>query len=110
MLLSSEACFRKITSSAYIWNMEEWNEIKKELLKNKETYKEYKILEPKYKLISQLISARTKKGMTQKDLADKIGTKQSAIARLESGNANPSFDFLKKETSALGSELIVQIK
>jgi len=90
--------------------MEEWNEVKKELLKNKEAYKEYKKLEPKYRLVSQLIGARIKKGLTQRQLAEKIGTKQSAIARIESGNANPSFDFLEKITSALGTKLIVQIK
>ena len=90
--------------------MEEWNEVKKELLKNKEAYKEYKKLEPKYRLISQLIGARIKNGLTQRQLAERIGTKQSAIARIESGNANPSIDFLEKITSALGSELIVQIK
>lgn len=90
--------------------MEEWKVVKKELLENKEAYREYKRLEPKYRLISQLISARSKKGLTQKELAEKIGTKQSAIARLESGDANPSFDFLQKITSALGLKLIVQIK
>ena len=90
--------------------MEEWNKVKKELLRDKEAYREYKKLEPKYRLISQLIGARIKKGLTQRQLAEKVGTKQSAIARIESGNANPSYDFLEKITSALGSKLIVQIK
>lgn len=90
--------------------MQEWSEVKKELLKDKEVYREYKKLEPKYRLISQLIGARLKKGLTQKELAERIGTKQSAIARIESGSANPSFNFLEKITRALGSELIVQIK
>lgn len=90
--------------------MEEWSKVKKELLKDKEVYKEYKRLEPKYQLTSQLIGARIKKGLTQKELAEKIGTKQSAIARVESGEANPSFDFLEKITRALDSKLIVQIK
>ena len=62
--------------------MEEWSKVKKELLKNKEARKEYKRLEPKYKLISQLIGARIKRGLTQTQLAKKVGTKQSAIARL----------------------------
>ncbi|MGP1523044.1 MAG: helix-turn-helix transcriptional regulator [Treponema sp.] len=34
--------------------------------------------------------------MTQKQLAERIGTRQSNIARLESGNCNPSFHFLQK--------------
>jgi len=90
--------------------MQEWKEVKKELLKDKEVYKEYKRLEPKYRLISELIGARARKGMTQKQLAEKVGTKQSAIARIEGGNSNPSFDFLEKITKALDSELIIQIK
>ena len=90
--------------------MEEWNKVKKDLLKNKKVVSEYKKLEPRYKLISVLISARTKKGLTQAQLAKKIGTKQSAIARVESGNANPSFDFLLKISSALDSKLEIQFK
>lgn len=88
--------------------MQEWSEVKKELLSAPEVYKEYKKLEPKYKLISELISARTKKGWSQKQLAEKIGTKQSAIARIEGGNANPSFDFLEKVAKALGKKLEIR--
>lgn len=94
----------------YCFCMKNWKSLKRELLKNKQVYKEYKKLEPKYLLISQLIESRIKKGLTQKELAQKIGTKQSAVARLESGNANPSITFLEKITSALGSKLIIQVK
>lgn len=90
--------------------MKDWKTLKKELLRDSLVAKEYKKLEPKYLLISQLIEARIKKGLTQKELAQKIGTKQSAVARLESGNANPSITFLEKITSALSSKLIIQIK
>jgi len=90
--------------------MQTWKLVKKELLKDKEVAREYERLKPRYELISQLIEIRTKKGMTQRELAQKIGTRQSAIARIESGNANLSFDFLQKLTAALGSKLIVQIK
>ena len=43
--------------------------------------------------------------MTQKQLAEKIGTKQSNIARLESGNYNPSYQFLQKIAGALDKKL-----
>jgi len=66
-------------------------------------------LEPKYKLIGDLIEARLKKGLTQEQLAKKIGTKQSAIARVESGNANISFDFLVKLTDALDTKLMIGV-
>lgn len=89
--------------------MKNWKEVKKELLQDKETRKEYDRLTSRYAVISQLIAARIKNGMTQKDLAQKIGTKQSAIARLESGNINPSLGFLDKIASVMGYRLTVQL-
>lgn len=90
--------------------MKSWKTLKKELLKDPKVAQEYKRLEPRYRLISQLIEARRKKGMTQAELARKIGTRQSAIARVESGNANPSIGFLEKLTEALGTRLVIQVK
>lgn len=92
----------------YILGMKNWNILKKELLKNKKVEEEYKKLEPHYQIISQLIEARVKKGLTQKELADKIGVKQSAIARVESGTSNPTLAFLTKITQATGSKLVIQ--
>lgn len=90
--------------------MENWEDLEKELLKDPEVRKEYDKLGPRYELISKLIGARLKKGLTQAELAKKVGTKQSAISRLESGDANPSFLFLEKITAAMGRELIIEIK
>lgn len=93
-----------------IVSMNKWEDLEKELLSDPETKKEFDKLAPRYALISQLIAARTKKGMTQKELADKMGTKQSAIARLEAGNVNPSLGFLEKIASVLGAKLHIQLK
>ena len=90
--------------------MRTWKEVKKELLKNKKVAAEYRRLQPRYEFISQLIEARAKHGLTQEALARKIGTKQSAIARVESGSINPTIGFLEKVASALGSRLVVQLK
>jgi len=90
--------------------MKTWKTLKKELLEDLEVAAEYKRLEPRYQLISQLIEARTKRGLTQQQLAEKIGTKQSAVARLEAGSINPSVGFLEKIAQALGSKLIIQVK
>ncbi|PIR62036.1 MAG: transcriptional regulator [Candidatus Pacebacteria bacterium CG_4_10_14_0_8_um_filter_43_12] len=89
--------------------MNEFQEFKKELLKNPEFRKEYQRLAPRYRVISEVIGARIRKKMTQKDLAEKIGTKQSAIARLESGNLNPSLEFLEKIAAAMGGKLRIRI-
>lgn len=87
--------------------MKNWKTLRKEFLKNKKVSQEYKKLAPHYRLVSQLIEARIKKGLTQKELADEIGVKQSAIARVESGTSNPTLAFLEKITQATDSELII---
>lgn len=48
--------------------------------------------------------------MTQAELAKRVGTQKSNISRLESGNYNPSLDFLAKVAEALGKNLNVQFK
>lgn len=90
--------------------MSKWEDLEKKLLSDPEVKKEYDKLQPRYALISQLIEARIKKGISQKELAEKVGTKQSAIARFESGDVNPSLEFLQKIATAMGRNLIVQIK
>lgn len=81
---------------------------KKEMLKDPEFKRAYDALEPEYQLIRSLIEKRLKQKMSQKTLAAKIGTTQSAISRLESGNANPSFTFLQKVADALGTTLEIR--
>ncbi|MCL2800837.1 MAG: helix-turn-helix transcriptional regulator, partial [Treponema sp.] len=59
--------------------------------------------------IEEIIMARREKNLTQKGLAQLIGTKQSNISRLESGNYNPSLDFLQKIASAMDKKLEVRM-
>lgn len=89
--------------------MTNFDDLKKELLKNPKFKREYDDLEPEYALIRQIIDKRLKTGLSQKSLAEKVGTKQSAISRLESGDYNPSFLFLKKIAAALGSQVRVSL-
>jgi transcriptional regulator with XRE-family HTH domain len=53
-------------------------------------------------LVAQLIIRRKKLGLTQRDLAEKTGLKQTAIARLEREGAIPRLDTLEKVSKALG--------
>ena len=89
--------------------MRNWNQLKAELLQDKTVKKEYDKLTPRYEAISELISARIKKGMTQKELAQKIGTKQSSIARFEAGNVNPSLGFLEKMEEVMGYKINISL-
>jgi len=84
-----------------------FNKLKKDWLKDPEFKKDYDALGPEYKLIDRIIEKRIQKKMTQKELAQKIGTRQSAISRLESGNGNPTIGFLQKVASALDTRVTV---
>ena len=81
-----------------------------EMLKDPEFAKEFKALEPEYEIVKQLIRSRSELNLTQKELADKIGIKQSNISRLESGEYNPTLGFLKKVASGLGKELHIEFR
>ncbi len=89
--------------------MKDWKDLKAELLQNPEFKKAYDGLELEFSIITQVIQKRLEKGLTQKQLAEKVGTKQSAIARLEGGNSNPSVAFLEKISKALGSKLQISL-
>lgn len=82
----------------------------KNALKDPKIRAEYDKLEPQFAPIEAILEARVKKGITQAQLANKIGTKQSAIARIESGNANPSIGFLQKLAEALGKRLVIKFE
>ena len=84
------------------------NEVKEHLLKSPEVKQEYDNLKLLYDLKREIIRLRLAQGLSQKELAERVGTKQSAISRIESGDYNPSLEFLNKVAHALGKEL--QIK
>ncbi len=81
---------------------------RKVLKENPELKAEYDKLQPEYALISAMIEARAKRGITQAKLAKKLKTKQSVISRLESGRANPSIAFLKRLAQALNTNLEIK--
>lgn len=81
-----------------------------EQMKDDEFREEFNSLSPKYGLVREIIRERTSQHLTQKEFAEKIGVKQSNISRLESGNYNPSFDFLQKVAKGLGKELYIAFK
>ncbi len=88
--------------------MTTWKKIKNNLLKDKEAKKLYDGLELEYKIISDLIELRNKRKITQKELALKMKTSQSALSRFESGVIeNPSLIFLKKMAAALDTKLSI---
>ena len=86
------------------------SQIKELLLCNPQVKDEYDKLAPIYEIKEEIIRLRIEKGLSQKELADLIGSKQSAISRLESGDYNPSVQFLIKIAHALDKECHIVFK
>lgn len=86
-----------------------FEEIKADLLRDEEFRVEYERLRPRYEAIEQIIKARKEQNITQAELAKRVGTQKSNISRLESGNYNPSLDFLIKVADALGKRLSIHL-
>ena len=86
-----------------------FDRIRSQLMLDEEFKTEYDRLQPRYEIISQIINARKEQNMTQSELARKVGTQKSNISRLESGNYNPSLDFLIKVAHSLGKELKITL-
>lgn len=71
-----------------------------------ETYRdEYEALGPEFELARALIQARTQAGLTQAELARRMKTTQSVIARLEGGRVRPSTKTLERIATATGTRL-----
>jgi len=83
-----------------------FNEYKaKVFLERPDVKEEYESLAPQYAIIQAEIESRKAMGITQKELAERMGTAQANISRFESGNYNPSLAFLQKMAESLGKNL-----
>ena len=76
-----------------------------EWLKDPEFKAEYDRLGPEFEIATELIKARLRSGFSQVELAERMGTSQSAIARLESGRTLPSAKTLIRFAEATGSKM-----
>jgi ribosome-binding protein aMBF1 (putative translation factor) len=94
----------------YVVMMKSFSSVKKRWLRDPKFKKAYDALGPEFALAETVIRRRLEKGLTQAQLARKIGTKQSAISRLESGTYNPTLGVLRKVASALGAKVSISIR
>lgn len=86
-------------------------EFMKELLSDPEVKAEYDKLETEFSLLREILKARKSAGMTQAQVADKMGTQQASIARLENGLVSgnlPSLSMLKRYANAVGKKLEIR--
>jgi predicted transcriptional regulator len=86
-----------------------FEEIKARLLANPEVRAEYDALAPEFEIAAELVKARLRAGLSQAELARRMGTSQSAIARLESGQTLPSTKTLLRYAEATGSKFHLRL-
>jgi len=86
-------------------------ELKSRALERADVKAEYDRLDEEFTFIDEFLKARTAAGMTQAEIAKRIGTTQSAVARLESGGGkhSPSLATLEKYAHALGCRLELRL-
>ncbi len=70
----------------------------------------YKESAEEFALAREIIKARAGAGLSQQELAQKMETTQSAVARLESGKHLPSMSTLKKLAKATGTRLAIHLE
>jgi predicted transcriptional regulator len=84
-------------------------DLKKRWMRDPEFRKEYDKADEEFAIIEALIRARAKAKLSQADVAKRIGTTQSAIARLEGGRVSPSLSTLRRYAEATGTRLQVDL-
>jgi predicted transcriptional regulator len=88
--------------------MRSFEAFKRRQMKNPAFKRAYDALEDEFQLINELLKARTRANLTQAQVARRMGTSQSAVARLESGHA-PSLTSLRKYARAVGRKVEIKL-
>ena len=83
--------------------------LKKKWLADLSFRQSYDALKPEFAVARQLIAARRRAGLSQAEVARKMGTTQSAIARLESGQRLPALSSLQRYAAAIGHKVEVHL-
>ena len=84
-------------------------ELKAKLMKNPAFAAAYAEADAEFAVIEAMIRARAEAGLTQEALAERMGTTQSAVARLEGGRVSPTVETLRKYAKAVGKRLKVEM-
>lgn len=86
------------------------SDLHKKWLKEPKYKKAYDALEDEFVLASAVMDVRNRAGLTQEELARKMGTTQPVVARLESGRARPSMRTLERLADATESRLLISFE
>jgi len=87
-----------------------FEELHEEWMKDPKFREAYEDLEPEFQLAKVLIDARVKRKITSAEIAEKVGTKELAISRLEGMEGNPSLSLIKRIAKALDVRLVFRLE
>ena len=90
--------------------MKTLKDIKRELLANPAAQAAYESQAAEFDVARELIAARSRAGLTQNDVAQRMGTTQSVVARLEGGKGVPSMRTVQRYAQAVGGRAVVRIE
>jgi len=85
--------------------MTAFEKLREKMLADPAAEAEYDRLRPIYEVVGALIDARHEAGLTQVQLAERMGTRQSVIARLETARRLPSLDLVTRYAAATGKRV-----
>lgn len=88
----------------------DWTELKSRRGDSEARRRGYQEAKDAFQLGARIRAERERVGLTQSELAEKMGTTQPTIARLEAGGVTPSLDTLHRAADALGLELVVDFR
>ncbi len=84
--------------------------LKAEMLASPAVKAEYDALADEFEMAHELVAARARAGLTQADVAARMGTTQSVIARLEGGKRQPSMRTVQRYAQAIGCRAVVRLE
>ena len=90
--------------------MKTLKDLKAIMLQNPEFKAEYDALASEFDMARELVAARNKAGLTQSDVAQRMGTTQSAVARMEGGSRLPSIRTVQRYAKAVGCRAVVKLE
>ncbi len=86
-----------------------FDDLRAELLRDPAVRAEYDARAEEFDLASELIAARLRAGLSQEQLARRMGVSQSAVSRIESGRHWPSRATLEHYAAAVGARAVVRL-
>ena len=86
-----------------------WDEFLQEQLQDPAFAQAYYEMEPEFQAAREVLRLRLAAGLTQKELAERVGTQQASISRLERASYKPNLGFLQRVAEALNARLEIRL-